>query len=162
VNLVDARAALLGAAAGAVGGIVQPAVGKLEELFLPPGEDSNVARHYVETLARRTGLRPRPGMSLAGATVFHIGYALFWGAAYGVVCQRTRCSPAVGAAGLASVLYLAAFSRVGAATLAGSEPPPTRRPRRTWALTTTLPLAYGVTTAWVFERLRRRVGDGAR
>lgn len=155
----EMRAALLGAVAGAVGGIVQPAVGKAEEVvFFPRREDTNVPRHFVDALARRTGTQMSYAARLMAGTAFHVGYALFWGAAYGVACDRRRTTPLVGGLGLGAVLYLAAFSRIGAATWARSEPPPWRRPPRAWLLTTTMPLTYGLTTAWTFEKLRRRFG----
>jgi ribose/xylose/arabinose/galactoside ABC-type transport system permease subunit len=150
-----AQAALFGATAGAVAGIVQPAVGKLEEAFYPRGEDTNVPSHFVDALTHRSGLPLSKSTRWLAGTAFHIGYALFWGAAYGVVCQRRRVSPVIGGLGLSSLLYLMAFSRVGAATWARSESPPWRRPLRTWVLTTTMPLTYGLTTAWLYEKLQK-------
>jgi ribose/xylose/arabinose/galactoside ABC-type transport system permease subunit len=156
MDRMDVRAALLGGTAGAIAGIAQPAVGKLEEAIFPRGEDTNIPRHFIDALIRKTDVEMSgPARWLAGAA-FHIGYALFWGAAYGVVCRRHRLPPLVGGLGLSSTLYLMAFSRIGGATLAGSESPPWRRPARTWLLTTTMPLTYGMTTAWAYEKLQRR------
>jgi hypothetical protein len=147
-----------GVAAGAIGGIVQPAVGKLDEiLFFPPDEDTDIPRHLVSALTRRAGSRLPASEELLVATLFHIGYAFFWGAAYGGVVRSHRVSPLLGGLALGGVLYTAAFSRIGIGTLVGSEPPPgKRRPRQT-ALTIAMPLVFGLTTAAVFDVIQKRI-----
>ncbi len=150
------RTAILGAVAGAAGGIAQPVLGKLEEaLGFRRGEDADVPVHFVQALSRQAGTElSGPAAWMAGAG-FHVGYALFWGGVYAAVRERSGVSPAVGGLGLAAVLYAAAFSRAGAGVLSGAEPHPDRRPLRWWMLLTTMPLVYGLTTAGVYERLRR-------
>ncbi|HEX6386989.1 MAG TPA: hypothetical protein VF177_20185 [Anaerolineae bacterium] len=149
------RLILLGAGAGAVGGVVQPAVGKLEEMLgFPPGENSNVPRHFVEALANRAGVNLPNTTSWWAGVGFHVGYALFWGAAYAMVREQKEFPPVLGGLGLGAVLYTVAFSRLGAGVQAGSEPAPDKRPPHKWAHTLTMPFAYSLTTAAVYERIR--------
>lgn len=150
------RTAVLGAGAGAVAGIVQPAAGKLvEKLFFPADEDANIPRHLVEATERRMGMRMSDGANQLAGVAFHVGYSLFWGAAYAAVRERWSVSPEVGGVALGAVLYGAAFSRVSAGVQLGSEQHPSERSRRGWLLTGAMPLVYGLTTAWVYEQLRR-------
>jgi len=152
------RLALLGAGAGAVGGAVQPAVGKLEEMLgFPRGEDSNVPRHFVEALANRAGVTLPNTISWLGGVGFHVGYALFWGTAYALVREQKEFKPALGGLGLGALLYVVAFSRIGAGVQVGSEPAPDKRPAYKWAHTLTMPFAYSLTTAAVYERIRALV-----
>lgn len=150
------RRLVLGAAAGAVAGVAQPALGKLEErLFFPPGEDTDVPKHFAYAVAARAGIDLSEAEGLAAGALFHVGYALFWGSAYALVRDELDAPPLTAGLGLAGLLYLMAFSEIGAGTRTGSEPPPDHRPARYWLLTTTMPLVYGLTTAVVYERLRR-------
>jgi hypothetical protein len=149
------RKMLLGAGAGAVAGIVQPMVGKLEEwLFFEEGEDTNIPRHFADAMAQKLHLDVPESARWAAGAAFHVGYALFWGAAYAVARERRENSPTAGSLALGAVLYGLAFSRGGAGVQMGSEPPPDRRPARYWLLTCTMPLTYGLVTAHVYERIR--------
>jgi hypothetical protein len=149
------RKMMLGAGAGAVAGIVQPMVGKLEErMFFEEGEDTNIPRHFADAMAHKLHLDVPESARWAAGAAFHVGYALFWGAAYAVAREWQGNSPLAGSVGLGAALYALAFSRAGAGVQVGSEPPPDRRPARYWFLTCTMPLTYAVVTAHVYERIR--------
>ncbi len=110
---------------GAVAGVVQPAVGKLEEeLFFPPGEDTDIPKHFVRAATSRLGVEATEGQEAAAGTVFHVGYALFWGAAYAVAREEAALPPLVGGLGMGALLYFLAFSRVGAGDAGGERAPP--------------------------------------
>jgi ribose/xylose/arabinose/galactoside ABC-type transport system permease subunit len=150
------RTALLGAGAGALAGLVQPAAGKLEEaLVFRPGEDTDIPVHLVRAVETRFGVRLDSELEWLAGAVFHIGYALTWGALFALARERLRLQPTVAALALAALLYTIAFSDNGVASKLRSEPPPQRRPGRYWLLTLTMPLVYAVTTAYTYERLRR-------
>lgn len=150
------RTILAGAGAGAAGGIAQPLIGKLEEaLFFPKRDDTNVPLHFVNALADRVGVKLPAGAAWTSAAGFHVGYALFWGTTYALLREKKAFSPLVGGLGLGGVLYAMAFSRIGAGVQSGAEPHPDARPWRYWLLHTTMPLTFGLTTAFVYERLRR-------
>lgn len=149
------RTVILGAGAGAVGGIVQPTVGKLEgKLFFPPNQDTNIPRHFVEAMEDRTDMHPPEEITEAAALTFHVGYALFWGAAYATAREKWGLQPIPGGIGLGALLYALAFSRMGAGVEAGNASPPDGRSPREWLLHTTMPLVYGLTTSHVYEKLR--------
>jgi hypothetical protein len=150
------RQMVLGAGAGALAGIVQPAVGKLEEeLFFPDGEDTEIPKHFVRAAGARMGIEISEEEGLAAGTVFHVGYALFWGAAYALAREELDLPPLAAGLGLGGLLYLMAFSRMGAGTRVGSEPHPDHRPGRHWLLTTSMPMVYALTTAAAYEEIRR-------
>lgn len=149
------QTALLGVGAGTVAGVVQPAVAKVDEkLVFRRHEDANIAHHLAEAVAHRLGADPPRAATWLAGLGFHVGYSLFWGTAYAFVRERTGVSPLAGGLGLSALLYVLAFSGVGAGTLLRSEPPPWRRPPRYWLLTATMPLSFGLTAAAVYERLR--------
>src|SRR5689334_11916413 len=106
------RQAIDGAAAGAVGGVVQVVVGLLlDKLFLPPRHDNNIAPRLVTRLFQRGGQKPHPVRDWVLGTLFHFGYAIGWGGVFGVA-RGTSGLPSGLLGGLMGLaIYALAFSR---------------------------------------------------
>lgn len=149
-------ALLRGAGAGLLATAPQTLVGKLEErLFLPPGEDADIAPRLVERVAGRVGVRlPTPVKWVLG-TAYHLGYGCAWGAAYAFFHERRPLPPLLGGFLLGCAIYAIAFQRWGPGVLLGAERPPGVRSRRMTLVASSVSLSFGLATAFLYERLRR-------
>lgn len=146
-----------GVAAGFAATLVQTAVGKASEklLRLPPREDSNIAPRLMHRLAAHAGHDLSSPAKWALGTVFHFGYGASWGALYGMARERRPVHPLPGGALLAGLIYGITFPRWGGAVQTGTERPPERRTDRMTLTAASVTLAFGLTTAYAYERLSR-------
>ena len=146
-----------GAAAGLVGATIQVAVGwLLDRLLLPPGQHNNIAPRLVKRLAQKRGETADPVRDWTLGTLFHFGYGVSWGCLY-ALARRWSSLPGLllgGAMGL--VIYLLAFSRVGAGTHSDTEPHPRHRTWRKQACLVAVAWTFGFNTAAAYDRLAQR------
>jgi len=146
-----------GIVAGLIASVPQVLVTQAVERLLDlPAEKANIGPRFVQRLDQHleTDLSPTGHWVVAG--LFHFGYAALWGALYGLLQRQRPTPPHVAGPAMAGVIYAAAFSRIGAATQAGAEPPPDRRPKRELALHWTPALTFSMLTAYGFDWLNRR------
>jgi hypothetical protein len=146
-----------GIEAGLVASIPQVLLAKLEErLLFPPGEDADIGPRFIERLAHLVGSRPREDTKWLAASAFHFGYAILWGAAYGLAYRRWRTQPVLGGAVLSAIIYAITFPHWGGAVLTGAESPPHRREWRRELMLVTAATTFGFGTALLFGRPRGR------
>ena len=158
--MISAWTPLTGSLAGLVAATAQVAVGKAEEvLFLPPGEDSNIAPRFVERLAEHAGESLPHSWRWVLGTLFHYGYGASWGALYAILecwlAARHRAPPPLlGGSLLGAVLYALAFGPFGMAVQTGTERPPARRPAAKTAVAWSVALTFGLVAAALTARWR--------
>ncbi len=127
------------------------------------GEDADIGPRFVERVLRRfTRRRVREDTKWIGASAFHFGYAIFWGACYALAYHRWRPHPLVGGGVLAAIIYAITFPRWGGAVVTGSEPAPGRRSWRHALVLATAALTYGLGTALLYGRPAERRRPRAR
>lgn len=154
---INSDALLRGSAAGLGASVIQVMIGKAEEiLLLPPGEDSNIAPRLMARLAEDVGEDLSDEEKWALGTAFHLGYAVFWGAAYAAARERYPVSPLVGGGLLGSLIYGITFTRWGGAVQTDTERPPEERSDEMTVVAASVALSFGITTAYFYEWLRER------
>ncbi len=148
------RSVALGITAGLLAGLPQVFVTQVVEKPLGlPDDKADIGPRLVDHLTREMGTAVEPELRWALAGLFHFGYAAGWGGLYGLVDRWLRPNPLIGAAAMAGVIYLAAFSRWGGGTRSGSEPHPDRRPVRDAVLQWTAALSFSVPAVFVYRWL---------
>lgn len=153
----DVRAAGAGAFAGFLACLVQVIVGWfLDRFFLPRGHDNNIAPRFVNRVFRRSGRRANPVRDWVLGTLFHLGYGLGWGTLFGMARRWSGLPSWVLASAAGLLIYLAAFSGLGAGTRTGTEHKPERRPWRKQFSLVAVALTYVITLAWTFDRVERQ------
>ena len=147
-----------GVAVGLVAGIPQVVLTQIEGALLDvPRERADIGPRFVRRVAQRfTGTTPSSPTEWLLATLFHFGYAAQWGTLYALVQKWRPTPPLVGGPMLAGLIYALAFSPWGAATQTSTERHPARRDVRETVLHVTAALSFGLTTAYVYEWLRRK------
>ncbi|HEX7120243.1 MAG TPA: hypothetical protein VF212_15720 [Longimicrobiales bacterium] len=148
---------LRGAGAGFLAAFPQAALGELEErLFLPPGEDADIAPRTVHRLSLLlTGHRLSSPAKWVLGTAYHFGYGAAWGIMYAHARERVRFGPVLGGLLLGAVIYGITYPRWGMGVLIGAERPPGERSRRMTAVAWSVAVGFGIATAAIYERLRR-------
>lgn len=145
-------AALIGAAAGTAGALVQAAIGATQSLlFLPPREDANLAPRLVDRAARAVGLEAPLEVEWALGTLFHFAYGAGWGAMYGVARERTGASAVKAGLVLGGIIHAITFPRWGLAVVTNVERPPERRTKRMDFVAVTETYGFGLATAAAYE-----------
>jgi hypothetical protein len=150
-NTMDAM--LKGALAGLAGGVALLAAERMErEMLLPTGaSNAGTAQRAVESLAAEHGTDlPEPAAMAAGAGA-QLGWCALWGAVYGVVHNRLDTPAVVDALVLAGAAYYAARSKQGVLPRLGLAAPVTSQNMEQTAVDVVSHLAFGITTATVFE-----------
>jgi hypothetical protein len=110
---------------------------------------------------RRTGSPSHPLLDWIGGTLFHYGYGVGWGVAYGIVRRGTGL-PTLALGGLfAGLIYLFAFSQIGVGTQTGTERPPDRRPWFKQLSLISVVLAYVVPLVVAYDRFDSRAAPPA-
>jgi hypothetical protein len=150
-----------GVAAGLIAGIPQVLVTQIEtRLFGLPRSKADIGPRFVRRVTQRAaGRAPSPVTEWLLATLFHFGYAAQWGALYALAQGRRPTPPLVGGSLLAGLIYTLAFSPLGAATQTGTEQPTGRRLMRETLLHWSAALSFSLTTAYVYDWLRRQSAD---
>lgn len=144
-----------GVAAGVAASVVQAAIGKTEEIaFLPPWEDANFAPRLVSRLAGRMGVDSSATENWAIGTLFHLGYAAWWGGLYAISRERIPLRPVPGGLLLGGLIYGITFPSWGGAVQTGTERPPEQRTWRMDVVTVSVAFGFGFCTSLLYERLR--------
>jgi len=145
-----------GVAAGVIGSAIQVTVGLLiDKLLLPPEHDNNIAPRFIRRIFQKKGESPNLARDWTLGTLFHVGYGVAWGSAFGLVRRSGIPSPFIGGA-MGLLIYLLAFSRIGAGTKTGTEVHPERRDWRKQLSLLTVGWTYSMSTALIYDRLARR------
>jgi hypothetical protein len=146
-----------GALAGAAASVPQAMIGKIEEIiFLPAGEDSNIAPRLFDRLGRMAGENPSRAQEWILGTLFHVGYGAGWGALYGFAAERFSARPVIGGTVLGAVIYGITFPRWGGAVRTGTERPPGRRSPQMTAVAWSVAVGFGIATGVIYDVLARR------
>jgi hypothetical protein len=147
------RQILRGVAAGVGASIIQVIIGRAEEklLPLPDHEDANIAPRFVDRLAEKAGIETSSTHNWALGTLFHFGYAAFWGAGYALVVQDRKVPPLLGGTLLGGLIYSLAFTRWGVAVQSKAERPPEKRTTRMSIVAWSVALSYGVATGLLYH-----------
>jgi hypothetical protein len=149
------RAVLRGAVAGTVASVVQAAVGKTEDLLLlAPHESADIAPRLMARIAAMQGKTLTWTERWTLGTVFHLGYGAGWGKLYALARERRPVDPLLGGLLLAGGIYVITFPRWGGAVWTKTERPPSVRTRRMELVAASVTLAFGLTTAYLYEALR--------
>src|SRR5215212_2057035 len=103
-----------GVLAGIVGSTIQTTVGLfIDKFLLPPQHDNNIAPRLITRIFQKKGEPPNRVRDWSLGTLFHFGYGLGWGCAFGLVRRWSGISsPLIGGA-MALLIYFSAFSRFG-------------------------------------------------
>ena len=155
-----ASAALVGAAAGALGTAAMTLFMKPGLVRFLPSKQQPVAfvpREIVTWAERRILGRyvlNRTQRSIA-STVSHIGYGASMGAVYGMTRRRTESVPAAVAGGVWGLLVWVAGYQ-GWLPAAGVRPATTSQRPAKWPVPIANHVVYGISTALAYEALRRR------
>jgi hypothetical protein len=151
-------AVVRGVAAGLIAGVPQVVLTQIETgLFGLRREQADIGPRFVRRVTQRfVRTSPASPAEWLLATLFHFGYAAQWGALYALAQEWRPTPPLVGGPMLAGLIYTLAFSPWGAATQTGTERPPERRPTRETLMHWTAALSFSLTTAYVYDWLRRR------
>ena len=147
-----------GVVVGLVAGIPQVVVTQVETGLLGlPRKQADIGPRFVRRVTQHlTGTTPSSPTEWFFATLFHFGYAAQWGTSYALLQEWRPTPPLVGGSMLAGLIYTLAFSPLGAATQTHTEHPPARRRLRESLLHWTAALSFSLTTAYLYEWLRRR------
>lgn len=148
-----------GVTAGWIAGIPQVALAQLVGQLLGVRERADIGPRFVRSAATHAGSHLSTPMHWLLGAVFHFEYAAMWGALYGLLVDwrgHRRVSPLLGGAVLGGLVYLAAFSPLGAATRTGAERQPGRRDPRETVLHWQSALVFGLTNALTYRWLRER------
>jgi hypothetical protein len=151
------RSAGVGASAGIIGSVVQVAVGLvIDKCLLPPRHDNNIAPRLVTRLFQKRGQPANRVRDWTLGTLFHFVYGIGWGCAFGLARRAFGIpSPLLGGA-MGLLIYLLAFSGVGAGTQTGTETHPRHRNRGKQLSLIVVAGTFAMSTAAIYDRLVRR------
>lgn len=148
-----------GVAASCLAGIVQVSIAQLVGLIVGRRERADIGPRFLWRASHYRGRNPSPVTTWLMSGVFHFEYAAGWGALYGAIVETLgwrRVPPLLGAAVMGSVIYVAAFSSLGAATQTGAARPPRHRGPREFLVQLSAAFSFAMTTAlsyhWIHER----------
>jgi hypothetical protein len=148
-----------GVAAGWLAGIVQVTLAQLVGLVVGRRERADVGPRFLRRASEHQGRHPSPLLDWLLSGVFHFEYAAGWGALYAVVVESIgwqRVPLVVGAGTLGLVIYVAAFSSIGAGTQTGAERPPERRQPAERLIQWSAALSFAATMAASYRWIRER------
>lgn len=146
-----------GALAGVLASVVQVLVGLLlDKLLLPPRQHNNIAPRFVKRLFQLRGKPAEPARDWVLGTVFHLGYGLGWGSGFGLARRGTGLPSPILSSLTGLLIYLAAFSGIGAGTLTWTESSPRRRSWRKQLSLVAVAWTFALSTGAFYDRLVRR------
>jgi len=146
-----------GVTAGWIAGIPQVLAAQLAGRLLGVRERADIGPRFMRHATAEAGSHVSPPMHWLLGGVFHFELAALWGALYGLLVDwrgHRRVPPPLGGVVLAGLVYLAAFSPLGAGTRTGAERPVGRRDGRETLLHWVSALAFGLTNALAYRWLR--------
>ena len=149
------EAALKGALASLIGGVVMKALWQAEQTaLLPEGQRvTSPTTTLVQNVAAEQNVQLSETQTKAAAAAFYGGNMALFGAIYGVVQSRLHPPSALHGLLLGGLVYAANFPSFGVLPKAGIIPPPQQQ-TTTEALIPVAPhVAFGLTTAAVFKAL---------
>lgn len=118
-----------GVLAGLLGATFQVMAGwLLSQIVLPRGEDNNIAPRLSERTFATLGRPAEPARDWLIGTLFHYGYGAGWGIALARGRTLSRLPGVLVAFPISLMIYLLAFSRMGAGTIMRVEKHPSERP----------------------------------
>ncbi len=148
-----------GVTAGWIAGVPQVVVTQIVGVLAGTRERADIGPRFVQRAAAYAG-RPASGtLQWLIAGVFHFEYAAAWGALYALAIEAAgvrRVSPSLSGGVLGAIVYAAAFSPVGGATVTGAERPPERRSRVETMLHLAAACSFALTTTYAYRWLRER------
>ena len=148
-----------GVTAGWIAGIPQVVLAQVVGQLLGVRERADIGPRFVRSAAAHAGSHLSTPMHWLLGGVFHFEYAAMWGALYGLLVDwrgHRRVSPALGGALLTGLVYMAAFSPLGAATRTGAEKQVGRRDPKETLVHLVGAAAFGMTNALAYRWLRER------
>lgn len=148
------RRAALGMVAGLFAGIPQVLAAQAVGWLVGDRSEADVGPRFVQRTARLFRRSPSRPQRWSLAALFHFLYAAGWGGLYGLVVGAAvpdRVPPPLAGGLLGALIYSAAFSRLGAATLTGTERHPDRRGEREWLVQLTSAFGYAFTLAYTYR-----------
>ena len=149
------EAALKGAVASLIGGVVMKLLWQAEQTTLVPEERrvTSPSTTLIENLAEKRGLQISETQAAAAGAAFYGGNMAVFGAIYGIVQSRLHPPSVLHGLVLGGLVYAANYPSFGVLPKAGIVPPPQEQ-SLTEALIPVAPhIAFGLTTAAVFEAL---------
>lgn len=149
------EAAVKGALAGVIGGLVMKAVWEMEQkALLSTGDElGSPTKMAVEAVAEKQGMQLSDAQVSAGAAVVYTGNMALWGAIFGVVQSRIHPPDALHGLLLGGLVYGANFPAFGVLPKLGVLPPPSEQSREEAAVPIGAHVAFGLATAAVFKAL---------
>jgi hypothetical protein len=156
---IFARRVALGGAAGFFAGMPQVLAAQVVGKLAGSRRQADIGPRFVQRASEKAGepLSRPARWSLAG--LFHFAYSAGWGAAYAAAIEATgmhRVPPALTGGLLGALIYALAFSRLGVATLTGTERHPDRRGERDWAVHLTSAFSFALILAYSYRWCRLR------
>ena len=148
------KAAAKGAIAATVGGMVMKLVWDVEErALLSPDQRTSPTREAVESMAEKRDIELSDAQKTAGALTVYGGNMAMWGAIYGMVQSRLHPPDALHGLALGGLIYAANFPSWGVLPQLRVLPPPSDLPAKHAAIPIVAHVAFGLTTAAVFDAL---------
>lgn len=149
------EAALKGALASLVGGMVMKAVWDAEQRALLPATKQvrSPTTEAVEKVAEQRGVQLSEGQTRAAAAALYSGNMALWGALFGVVQSRVHPPGLLHGLALGGLVYAANFPSFGALPRLGVLAGPGDQSPVEAAIPVGAHIAYGLATAAVFEVL---------
>ena len=148
------KAALKGAIAATVGGMVMKLVWDVEErTLLSPDQRTSPTREAVEKVAEKRDIELSDAQKTAGALTVYGGNMAMWGAIYGMVQSRLHPPDTLHGLALGGLIYAANFPSWGVLPQLRVLPPPSDLPTKHAAIPIVAHVAFGLTTAAVFDAL---------
>lgn len=150
-----ADAAVKGALAGMVGGMVMRAVLEAEQRALLPEEQrmEPPPKKIVQKVEEAQGMELSPGQERAAAVGVHMGYSAGWGAVHGMGSAVLGLPTVPHGLLLGALVYYTSMGPSGFLTKMGITSSPMLQPLRKAAIPVGAHIAYGLTTAVVYEAL---------
>ncbi|HEV2121424.1 MAG TPA: hypothetical protein VGW38_01450 [Chloroflexota bacterium] len=146
-----------GVPAGLIGATFQVVAGwLLAKVLLPEGQDNNIAPRLVQRTLATLGRPEQPVRDWLLGSLFHFGYGAGWGIALARGRTLARLPGVLVAFPISLMIYLVAFSRVGAGTILQVEEHPTQRPMGKKGALLGVVVAYTLSTGLLLDRLGRR------
>jgi hypothetical protein len=148
-----------GVTAGWIAGIPQVLLAQAVGQLLGVRERADIGPRFVGSAAAHAGSQLSTPMHWLLGAVFHFEYAAMWGALYGLLVDwrgHRRVPPPLGGLVLGGLVYLSAFSPLGAATRTGAERQVGHRDRRETVLHWQSALVFGLVNAVTYRWLRER------
>lgn len=149
------EAALKGAVAGVIGGMVMKAVWEMEQkALLATGEElGSPTKMAVEAVAENRGMQLSDAQVSVGAAAVYTGNMALWGAIFGVVQSRIHPPDALHGLLLGGLVYGANFPAFGVLPKLGVLPPPSEQSKAEATVPIGAHVAFGLATAAVFKAL---------